>query len=148
MLDRADEAAFETIYFAEDPTTALGDVDLVIKHARSLVTVRSHPWVLVTVEGTPLSVVDLTEASIVRNLGLSHEELTGEWRYTQEEIGVTPTQVLGRVCHDIKLFDGIRYPSSKNSSDGVCGAVFPDRLKARAFLEVYDQAGILTQRLP
>jgi RES domain-containing protein len=140
--------SFETVYLAQDPTTAFNEVGLIIKRAQSSVTIRTHPWVLITVEGSLLSVLDLTDATIVTALGSSHQELTGEWRYSQEQTGEAPTQLLGRLCHDSKRFDGIRYPSSKNMPDGVCVAVFPGRLKHPAFLEVYDPSGNLAQRLP
>lgn len=141
--------SFETIYLAEDPVTALAEVTHVLRNIRgSSLTLQSQPWVVVTVRGILRSVLDLTEASAVSQLGSNHQELTGEWRYTQEQLGEAPTQLLGRVCHDTELFDGIRYPSSKNLPDGACVAVFPDRLKGAAFLEVYDPNGNLAQRLP
>ncbi len=62
--------------------------------------------------------------------------------------GEPPTQLLGRVCHKTALFDAIRYPSSKNLPGGRCLAVFTDRLKGPAYLEVYDPNGHLAQRLP
>lgn len=111
-------------------------------------TLRTHPWVLITVEGNLPSVLDLTDANVVSQLGSDHQELTGEWRYTQEQTGEAPTQLLGRVCYTMGLFNGIRYPSSKNSPEGVCVAVFLDRLKHPAFLKVYDPSGNLAQRLP
>jgi RES domain-containing protein len=141
--------SFETIYLAEDPVTALAEVTVVVRNiGGSLLNLQSQPWVLVTVQGILRCVLDLTEASAVSQLGSNHQELTGEWRYTQEQLGEAPTQLLGRVCHHTGLFDSIRYPSSKNLPDGACVAVFPDRLKAPAFLEVYDPNGNLAQRLP
>jgi hypothetical protein len=104
--------------------------------------------VFVTVRGSLLSVLDLMDAAIVASLGSSRQELTGGWRYTQEQTGEALTQCLGRVCHVTGFFDGIRYSSSKNPPDGTCFAVFPDRLKAPTFLEVYDPNGNLAQRLP
>jgi RES domain-containing protein len=140
--------SFETVYLAEDPTTASSEVGLILKHANSSVTIRTHPWVLITIDGNLLSVLDLTDAKTVAALGSSHQELTGEWRYTQEQSGEAPTQMLGRLCHDSERFDGIRYPSSKNVTGGVCVAVFPDRLRKPAYLEVYDPHGNVAQKLP
>jgi RES domain-containing protein len=106
--------SFETIYLAEDPVTALAEVTHVLRNIRgSSLTLQSQPWVVVTVRGILRSVLDLTEASAVSQLSSNHQELTGEWRYTQEQLGEAPTQLLGRVCHHAGLFDGIRYPSSK-----------------------------------
>src|SRR5689334_22800968 len=104
---------FETIYLAEDPVTALAEVTGVVRNIGGVLTLQSQPWVVVTVQGILCSVLDLTEASAVRQLSSNHQELTGEWRYTQEQLGEAPTQLLGRVCHLTGLFDGIRYPSSK-----------------------------------
>jgi RES domain-containing protein len=140
--------SFETIYLAEDATTAFIEVGAIIKRGQSLVTLRTHPWVLITVEGNLPSVLDLTDASVVSQLGSHYQELTGVWRYRQEQTGEAPTQLLGRICYASGLFDGIRFPSSKNSPEGVCVAVFLDRLKPPAFLEVYDPSGNLAQRLP
>jgi RES domain-containing protein len=141
--------SFETIYLAEDPVTALAEVTHILRNIPgSSLTLQSQPWVVVTVRGILSRVLDLTDASAVSQIGSNHQELTGEWRYTQEQLGEAPTQLLGRVCYHTGLFDGIRYPSSKNLPDGACLAVFPDRLKAPAFLEVYDPNGNLAQRLP
>ena len=86
--------------------------------------------------------------AIQAKLGTNSQELTGEWRYTQEGGGEAPTQALGTICYETGLFDAIRYPSSKNLPGGRCLAVFPDRLKSPAFLDVYDPNGHLAQRIP
>jgi len=141
--------AFETVYLAEDMVTALTEVVAVVTSLPGRPgMLETHPWAIVVVRGLLLSVLDLTRSDLVAKLGSSHQELTGAWRYTQEQTGEAPTQLLGRICHESKLFDGIRYPSSKNPPHGVCLAVFPDRLKPPAFLEVYDPYGNLAQRLP
>jgi RES domain-containing protein len=140
---------FETVYLAEDMVTALTEVIAVVTTLPGRpTTLETHPWAIVVVRGLLLSVLDLTRSDMVRKLGSSHQELTGAWRYTQEQTGEAPTQLLGRVCYQSKLFDGIRYSSSKNPPHGVCLAVFPDRLKPPAFLEVHDPHGNLAQRLP
>jgi len=64
------------------------------------------------------------------------------------QTGEPPTHLLGRLCHTSRRFDGISYPSSKNPPSGVCVAVFPDRLRKPAYLEVYDPHGNVAQRLP
>jgi len=64
------------------------------------------------------------------------------------QTGEPPTHLLGRLCHTSRRFDGISYPSSKNPPSGGCVAVFPDRLRKPAYLEVYDPHGNVAQRLP
>jgi RES domain-containing protein len=140
---------FETVYLAEDMVTALTEVAAVVKTgAAGLTTLATNPWALISVNGVLLTVLDLTQPTIVAKLGSNDQELTGEWRYTQAGGAEAPTQLLGRVCYQTKLFDGIRYPSSKNPPQGRCVAVFPDRLKDAAYLDVYDPYGNLAQRLP
>lgn len=141
--------SFETIYIAEDPITALAEVALFIQHPQAPpVTFRTPPWVHVAVDGILLSVLDLTQARVQETLGTNRQELTGEWRGIQAMGQEAPTQMLGRVCYETGRFDGIRYLSSKNPPKGVCVAVFPDRLRLPAYLEVYDPHDNLAQRLP
>jgi RES domain-containing protein len=99
--------SFETVYLAQDAMTAFIEVGAIIKQEQSLVTLRTHPWVLITIEGSLSYVLDLTDVRVVNLLGSNHQELTGEWRYTQEAAGEAPTQLLGRVCHSTGRFDGI-----------------------------------------
>jgi RES domain-containing protein len=139
---------FETIYLAEDTVTALTEVTAVVMTGSGVTTLATNPWALVSVRGVLLSVLNLVDAAIVVQMGTTAQELSGEWRYTQAMGGEAPTQLLGRVSFDSGRFDGIRYPSSKNPPNGCCVAVFPDRLKNPAFLEVYDSYGNLAQRLP
>jgi len=140
---------FETVYLAEDMVTALTEVSAVVRIGLpGLATLATNPWALVSVRGVLLSVLNLLDPAILAQLGANHQELTGEWRYTQAAGGEAPTQLLGRVCYTSGRFDAIQYPSSKNPPNGICVAVFPDRLKSPAFIEVYDPYGNLAQRLP
>jgi RES domain-containing protein len=139
---------FETVYLAEDPTTAWAEVTGVILHPQAPpLTLRAAPWVAITVDGVLATVLDLAEPSVQTALGTNMQELTGQWRYTKAQGREACTQRLGRICHGTARFDAIRYPSSKNPN-GICVAVFPDRLKGPAYLEVYDPHGNLSQRLP
>jgi RES domain-containing protein len=133
----APRSSFETVYLGEDVVTALTEVTAAMTSLPGRVaTLETHPWAIVVVRGLLLSVLGLPRSDPVAKVGSSHQELTGAWRYTQEQTGEAPTQLLGRVCPETKLFDGIRFPSSKNPPHGVCLAVFPDRLKPPAFLEI------------
>lgn len=141
--------SFETIYVAEDPITALAEVALVIWHPQAPpATLRTPPWVHIAIEGVLTSSLDLTDPTVQSALATTRQELTGEWRYTQALGGEASTQMLGRVCHDSAQFDSIRYFSSKNLPNGVCVAIFPDRLKPPSYIEVYDPYHNLAQRLP
>jgi RES domain-containing protein len=140
---------FETVYVATDMVTALAEVTAIVTgHAGPPFTLVTGPWVVVAIHGTLSSVLDLTVPTTVHALGSNYQELTGAWRYNPGQIGEPPTHVLGRVSHKSKRFDGICFPSSKNPPHGTCVAVFPDRLKGPAYLEIYDPQKNIAQRLP
>ena len=141
--------SYETAYVARDPVTALAEVTAVITATigppLALVT---NPWVVISIGGMLARVLDLTEPATVRALGSNYQELTGAWRYVSGHAGEPPTHLLGRVCHRSRRFDGICFPSSKNPPHGVCVAIFPDRLRGAAYVEVYDPHNNIAQRLP
>ena len=140
--------SFERIYITGDMVTALAEVVAIIAgQAGPPFTTATGPWVVVAIHGVLSSVLDLTAATNMEALGSNYQELTGAWRYLPGVVGEPPTHTLGRLCHKSKRFDAIRFPSSKNPL-GVCLAVFPDRLKAPAYLEVYDPQNNVAQRLP
>jgi hypothetical protein len=93
-------------------------------------------------------ILDLTVPANIQKLGTTYQELTGAWRYVPGQAGEPPTHVLGRLCYSSKRFDAIRFLSSKNPPDGVCLAVFPDRLKGASYLEVHDPYRNVPQRIP
>jgi RES domain-containing protein len=139
---------FETVYLAEDPVTAMAEASGVLYSPRAPIPRTAQPpWVLITVEGILLRVLDLTVAEIQSSVGTDPQELTGAWRHIQALEREAPTQTLGRLCYKSGRFDAIRYPSSKNAA-GVCVAVFTDRLRPPATIKVLDPHGRLAQQLP
>lgn len=142
------KGAFETVYLAEDPVTAMAEVSGVIYSPKSPVPrVAQPPWVLITVEGVLLRVLDVTILEVQSAVGTNLQELTGAWRQIQAAEREAPTQTLGRLCRGSRRFEAIRYPSSKNSA-GICVAVFTDLLRPPSMIEVLDPHGRLAQRLP
>jgi RES domain-containing protein len=143
------KGAFEAIYLAEDPVTALAEVTGVFYSPQAPMPPGAQPpWVLITVEGILLRVLDLTVAGAQSALATNPQELTGAWRHLQAKGQEAPTQVLGRVCHQSGRFEAIRFPSAKNTLGGVCIMVFIDRLQAPSLVRVFDPHGRLAQRLP
>jgi RES domain-containing protein len=138
---------FEVIYLAEDPVTALKEVEMVFApSAGQVVRVQHIPIVHVSILGILLRAADLTDETNQSLLGTTEQELTGEWRFTQAEGREAPTQLLGRAIFQQGDFDAIRYPSSKNRG-GICVAVFPERL-SQSSIYVYDPDGNLAQQIP
>jgi RES domain-containing protein len=143
------KGAFEAIYLSEDPVTAMAEVNRIFDSARAPIRLTAQPpQVLITVEGVLHRVLDLTVSGIQWALGTNLQELVGAWRHIQATGGEAPTQMLGRVCHRSERFEAIRFPSSKNPPNGVCIAVFTDRLRAPSLIKVFDPHGLLAEQLP
>jgi RES domain-containing protein len=143
------KGAFEAIYLAEDPVTAVAEVSGVIYSPQAPMPATAQPpWVLITVEGILLRVLDLTVPGVRSALGTNEQELTGAWRHIQATGQEAPTQTLGRVCHQSGRLEAIRFPSSKSTPRGVCIVVFTDRLLSPSLMKVFDPYGRLAQQLP
>jgi RES domain-containing protein len=146
------KGSFDSLYLASDPFTALHEVDAVF---HPLFRGGTPPLTLLTIEGIVENVLDLTEASNVRQLDTFYEELTGHWRQAQYDhlVGEGPlpsTQRLGKMAYEMGTISGLLYRSAKNPEKAVNLVVFPDRLRPgrSTYLEVYDPTGILRKRIP
>ena len=142
---------FDSLYLASDPVTAMAEVVAVFQPPGGpAVTLRSQPWVVVTVEGVLHDILDLTNPDVQRELGTSAEELTGEWSYAQSVTGKAETQRLGEAAYAAENILGFRYPSAKNTGKGEGIVVFTTRLAAaeQSFVEIFDPHHHLSQRLP
>lgn len=141
----------DSLYLATDPVTALAEVVAVFQpRGGPAVTLKSQPWVVVTVDGVLHDVVDLTSPDVQRELGTSIQELTGEWSYAQSTIGKAETQRLGDAAFASGDILGLKYPSAKNTGKGEGIVIFTTRLAAaqQSFIEIFDPHHNLSQRLP
>ena len=91
--------------------------------------------------------LDVTNPAVQQALGTTPVELTGHWRQARNRGQTPPTQQLGQAVYDSGLFQAIWYESARVPGT-YCLAVFPDRLIAPSFLEVYDPAGNFQERIP
>jgi hypothetical protein len=141
------KGSFSSIYLASDPITALMEIVSVFDHpnwARSS-SPRAVPWTLFTVDGVVANLIDLADAETQELLGTNDQELSGIWLTVDKPT----TQVLGQAAFSDGSIARIRYRSAKNHRDGFCIVNFEDRLglSSHNYLEVYDPAGRLDQRL-
>ncbi|WP_189074575.1 RES domain-containing protein [Deinococcus sedimenti] len=87
-------------------------------------------------------VLDLTDQSVLKALGVKPSDLTGHWWQDNEEGEDADTQVLSQFVFESGRFDAIKYKSARINAKGVstldltCFAVFPDALTAPSFIRV------------
>jgi hypothetical protein len=73
-------------------------------------------------------------------LRTSYQELTGNWKETNEECEIAPTQMLGLAVMRSNKFNAIKYPSAKTSKGNNYNlAIFIDEVNE---LDTIDQDGI------
>ena len=139
-----------TIYFAEDLATAFDEVHpeqaIIRQHDPGLAQPVS-PGGFAAVQYSLETVLDVTDPAVQQDLGTTPAELTGHWRQARNRGLTPPTQHLGQAVYDSSLFQAIWYESARVPGT-YCLAVFPDRLTAPSFLEVYDPAGSFQERIP
>jgi RES domain-containing protein len=115
--------AFDSIYLADDPVTALKEVSALIVLPGGPVPIRTVPLVIISADGVISRVLDLTDAPTLALLGTNQQEITGTWL----KVAQPPTQLLAQAAFDAGNVAGIRYPSARPSG-GVSLVVFPERL--------------------
>jgi RES domain-containing protein len=130
---------FETLYLAENQTTALYEV-------RALFGLPIHPvpnphetkHIAVGIEVKLLAVADLTDPTQLKLLGVTAQELTGNWNTYDR--GDAPTQQLGAALFataGIEGFIAMSAPAPPNRNL----VVFPQRLQKGSELAFEDHAG-------
>jgi len=139
-----------TIYFAEDFATAFDEVHpeqaIIRQHDPGLILPVS-PGGFATIRYFLETVLDATDPNTQHVLGTDTAELTSHWRQARNRGQTPPTQQLGQAVYDSGLFQAIWYESARVPST-YCLAVFPDRLIAPSFMEVYDPTGSFQERIP
>lgn len=140
---------FATLYLTFDRSTTSLEIGAIFRHADGRETaLRERPTTLIPVRVELSGVLDLGDASLLKTLRTSDQELTGEWRFSQAR-GIEPaTQRLGRIAHETGRIRGLRYRSAK-VPERFCLAVFVDRLDASSdSIASIDPDDRLVQQLP
>lgn len=137
------------IYLASDADTALQEVRAIFAIPNGPpIALPAVPYTIFQVSVVLNDILDTTVVATEASLGTSTQELTGDWRYATVNGGTPPTHVLGMAAHFSERITAIRAHSSKNVGHGAILAVFPDRLGAGSYVEVFDPTGTLQQRIP
>ena len=140
---------FETLYVATTAGTAQIEAEFRLVGS-GIVTalLPSKPYVHFGIDGQLHKVLDLTDQLVMVSLGLTVSNIHGPWGVLQAEGREAPSQTLGRLVHDAGHIEALLFPSSKDTPDGLCLAIFPDRLGPPSWLEISDETGRLRERLP
>jgi RES domain-containing protein len=72
--------AFEALYLADSPVTALREVEALVQTEAGLLGVKGPPRILLSVEYVLSAVADLTDSEIQATLATDADELCAPWR--------------------------------------------------------------------
>lgn len=141
---------FAVVYTADSQLTALREVEaLFLDNAGQLHGVPRNPDLILTLECSLLSVLELTDSDLLEQLGTSHAELVAESpsRFIENARGrMIPTQQLGSACFQSGHISGIKVPSAANPT-GFCIDVFPECMFEGEYVRVRDDAALLRAEL-
>ncbi len=81
-----------------------------------------------------LSIADLRQPENLRQLGITPDELSYNWKLMNIEKTVAPTQKLASVFHHHTAAQGLIYPSNKNPQ-GYNLVIFPEKTRTGYYLK-------------
>ena len=139
--------AFEALYLASHPVTALAEVNAVVQTASGLSGVKGPPRILLSIDYRLSAILDLNNLDIQNALETSLPELIAPWRPINAQGIIAPTQMLGSAAYERRSIEALKVPSARDSST-VNLVVFADRLLGNSSLRVYDDSGIIDAQIP
>jgi RES domain-containing protein len=138
--------AFEALYLADNPVTALHETQIVLHTEGRLAGVKGPPRLLLSVECVLDHVLDLTNAAIQDALGTSLAELIAPWLPFVGRTPAAPTQELGAAAYATGRISALRAPSAR-VREATNLVLFPDRLREGESIAVFDDTGTFQARL-
>ena len=138
--------AFEVLYLADSPVTALEEVEALLRTDSDLKGIKGPPRIMLSVECALQRVLQL-HGEALQALGLTTKEVTAPWRESLRRNQAPVTHEIGRVSFERGDVEALLVPSAKNPAT-LNLAVFPDRLLKGSSLRVFDDSGIIDARLP
>jgi RES domain-containing protein len=141
---------FAVLYTADSQFTSLREVEaLFIDSDSELRGAPRNPDLILALECSLLSMLDLTDAGLLQRLGTSHEELVAESpsRFIENARGRrTPTQNLGSACFRSGHISAIKVPSAANPF-GFWIDLFTECMFAGERVRVRDDSAVLRAEL-
>lgn len=137
---------FEALYLADTPLTALQEINLVKVTDAAILSAKSSPRLLLSVEVALSAVLDMTTAQTQSALGTNLQELTGSWLVINASGQTAPTQTLGAAAYGQKNVEALRVPSAQDPR-ATNLVIFPDSLQPGSYVRVYDDSGLIDATL-
>lgn len=138
--------SFEVLYLADNPVTALEEVEALLRTNDDLRGIKGPPRIVLSVECTFQHVVQL-DGDALRDLDLLLEDITRPWRESLRRNQTPVTHQIGQISFQRGNVEALLVPSARNPTT-LNLAVFPDRLLEGSSLRVFDDSGMIDARLP
>lgn len=138
--------AFEALYLADTPLTALQEINLVKVTDAAILSAKSSPRLLLSVEVTLSAVLDMTTMPVQDALNTNLQELTGSWLVMNAVGRTAPTQALGAAVYNHGNIEALRTPSAQDPR-ATNLVIFPNRLRPGSRVRVYDDSGLIDATL-
>jgi RES domain-containing protein len=141
------KSAFQALYLADNPVTALLEVEALFKTRTVFRYVAKPPLIVLSIYYQLNAILDLTNLNNQLALGTNLQELTGNWLLMNAGGQLAPTQILGEAAYSLQSIEALKVPSARDPNNYNL-VVFPDRLSYGSFLRVYDDSGTINAQLP
>ncbi len=138
--------AFEALYLADTPVTALQEINMVKVTDAAILSAKSSPRLLLSVEVTLSAVLDVTTTQMQNALDTNLQELTGSWLVMNANGQTAPTQAMGAAAYIYGSLEALRVPSAQDPR-ATNLVIFPDRLQPGSQVRVYDDSGLIDATL-
>ncbi len=138
---------FSALYTSDSPITALKELNFLIDTQSGLTFFKRDPHILLSLEYSLQSILDLTDINHQNFLETNLQELTGVWRPLNKKDQIAPTQKLAKAVYDLQTIEALKVPSSVDV-DAYNLVIFPERILPNSFIKVYDSSGTIESKLP
>lgn len=139
--------AFEALYLASDPVTALQEVNAIIQTESGLLGVKGPPRILLSVDYKLQAILDIFNPNNQSVLEATLSELIAPWKPVNAQGLLAPTQILGIAVHELQSIEALKVPSARDPNTYNL-VILIERLRSDSSLRVYDDSGIINAQIP
>lgn len=139
--------AFEALYLASNPVTALQEVNAVIQTEGGLLGVKGPPRILLSVDYNLQAILNICNPNTQSVLGTDLSELIAPWRPVNAQELIAATQMLGTAVYNSQNIEALKVPSARDPNTHNL-VILVERLRSDSSLRVYDDSGIINAQIP